>query len=421
MVRKKFLFTLFIGLGVWANAQTKYSTTSQFKSYKGLLMCGYQGWFNAPGDSAGRGWNHYAGKGGMLADGNVKVDLWPDTKEYPVTYNSPFLLPDGTPARLFSSYDASTVDLHFKWMKQYGIDGAFVQRFVSNLKSPKSLHHNNAVLQNSVQSAQKYGRAISVMYDLSGMKAGDATVIINDWKALVNDMKMARRGTGQTYLYHNGKPLVVLWGVGFPGRAYGLPDVQAVLDFFQKDPVYGGCAVMLGVPTHWRDLNSDAVKDSGLLTMLKSVDIVQPWFVGRFNERNVAEMKGRIEGDLAWCKAAGVDYVPVVYPGFSWHNMYNNSPQNQIPRNRGQFFWRQLTDAIAAGVPMIYVAMFDEIDEGTAIFKISKNPPAAQSKFVTFEPDIPEDYYLQLAGKAARMLKKEIPFTEHLPSPAISK
>jgi len=143
---------------------------------------------------------------------------------------------------------------------------------------------------------------------------------------------------------------------------------------------------MLGVPTRWRDLSGDAIHDSTLLTMLKQVDIVQPWFVGRFTENNVGDMQERIKADLAWCKAAGVDYVPVIYPGFSWHNMYDKSPQNQIPRNRGQFFWRQLTDAIAAGVPMIYIAMFDEIDEATAIFKISKNPPDGKSKFVRLKP-----------------------------------
>jgi glycoprotein endo-alpha-1,2-mannosidase len=418
IINKAFLI-LFLCIAAKVSAQYNHSETSAFKSYKGLLMCGYQGWFNAPGDSAGRGWNHYAGHGGKLEDGNIKVDLWPDTREYPVTYNSPFILPDGNPAKLFSSYDASTVDLHFKWMKQYGIDGVFVQRFVSNLKNTKSLHHNNVVLKNALSASEKYGRAIAVMYDLSGMQQDDAAVIINDWKTLVDDMKITRRGSHQTYLYHHQKPLVVLWGVGFPGRNYGLNDVQPVIDFLRHDPVYGNCSIMLGVPTRWRDLSGDAIHDSTLLTMLKQVDIVQPWFVGRFTENNVGDMQERIKADMVWCKAAGVDYVPVIYPGFSWHNMYNKSPQNQIPRDRGQFFWRQLTDAIAAGVPMIYIAMFDEIDEGTAIFKISKNPPDGKSKFVTFESDIPEDYYLQLAGKAASMLRKEIPLEKNIPLPVV--
>lgn len=407
MIKQKGLLLIAMLCIITAQAQRKYSATSRYPTYHGLLMCGYQGWFNAPGDSAGRGWNHYAGKG-ALADGNCKFDLWPDTREYKVTYPSPFLMPDGTAARLFSSYDASTTNLHFQWMQQYDIDGVFVQRFVSNLKSPKSLHHNNVVLQHALAASKKYHRAIAVMYDLSGMKAGDGAVIINDWKYLVDQMKMACGGNKQTYLYHHNKPLVTLWGVGFnDGRDYGLKDVSMVVDFFKNDPVYGGCAIMLGVPTQWRELTGDAVADSNLLQLIRETDIVQPWFVGRFNERNIGNMKVRIEGDLAWCRAAGVDYVPVVYPGFSWHNMFTNSTQNQIPRNKGQFFWTQLTNAIDAGAPMIYVAMFDEIDEGTAIFKISKDPPAGKSRFVTFEPDIPEDHYLQLAGKAARMLKKQ--------------
>jgi glycoprotein endo-alpha-1,2-mannosidase len=417
-VCNKIIFSLLFVLPAISHAQTKHSVTSAHTGYKGLLMCGYQGWFNAPGDSAGRGWNHYAGRG-KFEDGNCKIDMWPDTREYAVTYNSPFQLSNGEPAKLFSSYDASTVDLHFKWMKTYDIDGVFVQRFISNLKNPRSLNHNNVVLRNAFAAAEKYGRAISVMYDLSGMKQGDATVIIKDWQRLVDSMKLTSRGNKQSYLYHNKKPLVVLWGVGFTGREYGLPDVQTVVDFLKNDPAYGGCSIMLGVPTRWRDLDGDATRDSGLLTLIKQVDIVQPWFVGRFTEKNIGTMQERIKGDLSWCASAGIDYVPVIYPGFSWHNMNINSPQDQIPRNRGQFFWRQLTDAIEAGVPMIYVAMFDEIDEGTAIFKISKDPPDNKSKFVKFENDVPEDYYLQLAGKAGKMLRKQIPFDKKIPSPVL--
>lgn len=70
---------------------------------------------------------------------------------------------------------------------------------------------------------------------------------------------------------------------------------------------------------------------------------------------------------------------------------------------------------------MIYIAMFDEIDEGTAIFKITNSPPVGPSKFESFEPDIPSDYYLFLTGIAGKMLKKEIPLEKNIPFPPIQK
>jgi glycoprotein endo-alpha-1,2-mannosidase len=66
---------------------------------------------------------------------------------------------------------------------------------------------------------------------------------------------------------------------------------------------------------------------------------------------------------------------------------------------------------------MLYIAMFDEIDEGTAIFKTTNNPPVGLSKFVSFESDVPSDYYLFLAGYAAKMLKKQNPFQTGIPMP----
>jgi glycoprotein endo-alpha-1,2-mannosidase len=394
-----------------------HSAHSRFSSYKGLVMAGYQGWFNAPDDGAGRGWNHYHA-GGEFEPGNCKFDLWPDIGEYKQTYKTSFTHSDGSPAWLFSSYDASTTDLHFRWMEQYGLDGVFVQRFVSTVRSEKSLRHNNTVLAHALDASLKYNRAIAVMYDLSGMRDSvDIPLLIRDWKTLVDSLRLTNRGDRQTYLYHRGKPLVALWGVGFKGRNYTARSVERFMDFLQYDPVYGGCAILLGVPTYWRDQGNDADADSVWFHLYRRADILQPWMVGRYNEKTYPPFQARIRADIDWCTANGLDYVPVVFPGFSWHNMYPKSPQNQIPRDSGRFYWQQITGDLHAGASMLYVAMFDEIDEGTAIFKISTDPPVGASTFVTFEPGIPSDYYLGLTGYAGRMLKGTLPLRDEAPGP----
>lgn len=416
-MKKQVISIILLLLCAVAYGQQKHSKTSAFKSYKGLVMAGYQGWFNAPEDGAGRGWNHYLSHG-RFEPGSTNIDIWPDVSEYKKTYKSPFKLADGSDAYLYSSYDASSVDLHFRWMQQYGIDGVFVQRFIADVQRGHGRIHNDAVLGNALASAQKYHRAISIMYDLSGMGAGGDSLVIKDWKHLVDSLKITNRGNNQTWLYHNGKPLVAVWGIGFNDhRRYGLAEAERIVDFLKNDPVYGGCAVLLGVPTYWRDLGSDTEKDPALHDLLRKADIIHPWFVGRFNEAAYPAFQSHIADDIAWCKENKLDYVPTIFPGFSWHNMNHRSPQNQIPRNRGHFYWKQITGAINSGADMLYVAMFDEVDEGTAILKASKNPPVGLSSFVTYEDDIPNDYYLYLTGYAGKMLRKQIPFREDVPPP----
>ena len=58
--------------------------------------------------------------------------------------------------------------------------------------------------------------------------------------------------------------------------------------------------------------------------------------------------------------------------------------------------------------------MFDEMDEGTCIFKVTDNPPIGENKFLTYE-GLPSDYYLWLTGQASKMLKKEILLREEKP------
>jgi glycoprotein endo-alpha-1,2-mannosidase len=419
------VLTLLIGAALAGGsfAQSKHSHTSKHTSYTGLIMAGYQGWHNTPEDGSGRGWGHYLQKG-VFGPGNCKIDMWPESNEYPKMYKTPFMHADGSIALLPSDHDASTADVRFRWMKEYGVDGVFMQRFVSNIRSNGIRRsHINKVLSDALAAARKYDRAIAVMYDLSGMRDSiDVPLIIKDWKNLTDSMKVTGGGNKQPYLYHNGKPLVVLWGVGFAGRKYTLKSIGKVISFLQHDPVYGGCSVMLGLPTYWRLLEKDTEPGAHLHDVIKMVDIIHPWTIGRYKDENEYQRYGEIQkGDIAWCRENKVDYAATVFPGFSWSNLNPDSPFNQIPRNRGRFYWTQLSNAIRNGAGMIYVAMFDEVDEGTAIMKVSQDPPVGPSRFVTFEEGIPSDYYLYLTGFAGKMLRHKIPFQQEIPLPPAKK
>ena len=374
----------------------------QFKSIRNLVMAGYQGWFNTPEDGAGLGWKHFE-KEKEFKPGRCTIDLWPDVSEYEKTYETAFKLPDETPAKVFSSYDASTTDLHFKWMKQYGIDGVFMQRFVVSIRNQKGKDNYNKILNNAVLSAEKYDRAICLMYDLSGMEAGEEDILIRDWKELCEKYKLVSRNNNH-YVYHHGKPLVAVWGIGFNDRRkYGYEQIKKIIDFLKSE----GCSILVGVPTHWRTLTIDAVSDTRLLELVKQADIVHPWLVGRFDNHTYEPYRKSIEEDIKWCKANGKDYMPVLFPGFSWHNMKKDAPQNMIPRLGGRFFWKQVKGAVDAGAESLYLAMFDEIDEGTAFFKCTNTPPVGESSFITYEGEAP-DHYLWLAGEAAKYLRGEL-------------
>lgn len=411
------LIVIVFSLNAGVIARGKHSDMTKYPSYKGLVMAGYQGWFRAPKD------------GVMYPDENkLRIDMWPDVSEYEKTYKTGLKLADGITARFFSSDDKSTVELHFKWMRQYGVDGVFMQRFFNAAKSGGRHSVSTNVLRNALEAASKNERAIGVMYDLSGLKASgeDCSVLIDDWKYLVDSLKVTNQDGIQTYVFHNNKPLVTIWGIGFPDRPYNIRNIGLArfIDFLKNDPEYGGCSVMLGVPTFWRELNADCLPDPYLHELIKQADIVLPWTVQRFSpllHNDMDRYRDLILGDIKWCNDNGVGYVPCVCPGFSWHNLSrfefpdDVKPIGSIPRQGGRFYWQQISTAINAGATMLYVAMFDEVNEGTAIFKCSDNPPVSSvAKFVNMDGK-PSDTYLWLTGEAGKMLRKEKPLSLKLP------
>ncbi|MCX6972286.1 MAG: glycoside hydrolase family 71/99-like protein [Verrucomicrobia bacterium] len=390
----------------------------------GKVMVGYQGWFNAEGDGAKRDYNHWTRGSVMPAPGNVRVDMWPDLSEFPAAERFPTGLvhADGTRAEVFSSHLRPTVVRHFAWMEEHGIDGVFLQRFINSLKRGNSLAANNAVLENVRAGARQHGRVYALMYDLSSLAPGQADVLINDWKKLLRDTRLT---SDPTYLHHRGKPLLALWGCGFKSDNKPQPsldDWRKIITFLKDDKESGGLAIMLGVPSGWRTLDRDSVADPALLKLVALADVISPWTPGRYRTPEAAAAHAATcwQPDIAWCRERRIDFLPVAFPGFSWHNMKPEAPLNAIPRLQGRFFWSQITAAKRVGAEMLYVAMFDEVDEATAIFKVTNAPPVGPGpgvQFITYE-GLPSDFYLRLTGFAGSVIRGERPVAnDELPIP----
>ena len=381
------------------------------------LLMGYQGWFGAPGDgSQNNRWFHWFRSQTPTA-ANVTVDFLPDLSEFDADelFPTSMTYSNGTPVKLYSAYSQKTVVRHFKWMKDNSLDGVFLQRFASELSSPSLFAFRNHVTSSVRLGAETYGRVFAIMYDISGQPTNTlVSTLTNDWQYLTNTLQVTQ---SPRYLRHNGKPVVAIWGFGFSGRSDTPQQAQQVINYFKS----AGCTVMGGLPTYWRTLNNDTQTNAAWAAVFRSFDIISPWSVGRYGDNNGADSfrTSLIVPDLAAAISAGREYMPVIFPGFSWTNL-NAGPFNQIPRHGGAFYWRQAYNAILSGCTMIYGAMFDEVDEGTAMFKLEPTRaelPAA-GNFVPLNVDginLPSDWYLRLANEASEMLRGDIPLQTQVP------
>jgi hypothetical protein len=109
-------------------------------------------------------------------------------------------------------------------------------------------------------------------------------------------------------------------------------------------------------------------------------------------------------------------------PGFSFHNLKKgNEPFNEIPRLGGRFLWTQAYSYIKNDkIPSIWMAQFDEVDEGTAIYKVAstQREVPAEGNWLTLDADgieLPNDWYLRLVGEAQKMMQGKIVLTDTIP------
>jgi hypothetical protein len=378
---------------------------------RGKVLCGYQGWFRCPDDGSGLGWVHWGN--GRITSTTMTVDMWPDMSEYSdeERYATPYTYPNGEPAHLFSSHNRRTVLRHFEWMRDYGVDGVVFQQFAVGLPGAPVGHvfeSHREVLGYVREAARETGRAWAMSYDLAAMPAeGAFEAVAKDWKRIV-DGGMTQDAN---YVYEDGKPVVVVWGFYDVLENVTLEVANNLVDFFQADGPYRSFMIAGGDWT-WRNETN-----AGWKACRERLDGYIPWNVGNFScddDHTKWPSTNYWPEDVKMARGKGILYMPVAYPGFTWDNLTHAEPGTSlIPRLKGRFLWKSFHDATQLGVDSIFVAMFDEVDEGTAIFKVTDSPPT-QAHFVGME-GMPSDWYLRLVGVGAKMFRGEIPLSAEIP------
>ena len=333
----------------------------------GKVIMGYQGWFGCPDDSSTLNtWRHWCRE-----DGRSSVDIYPDVSE--LSEEELYLTPDGK--KVYSSYHSATNIRHFKWMKDYNLDGVFLQRFVTDFPIKNIL---NTVLLDVMAGSSIYGRVFAIMYDVTNASADNLLELLtDDWQSLkVLDSTQ--------YLQHNNKPVVGIWGLGFVDQDVNTKQAADIINYFKNK----GYTVVGGVPAYWRTLDRDSQSNPEWSEVYKLFDIISPWTVGRYKDNKTANnfIVNNVLADIKESK----EYLPVIFPGYSAHNLQGTA-LDEIPRKDGSFYMNQSTNITSVGCSMVYVAMFDECDEATAIYK-------------TLEYG---DKYLKLTNKIGKMLRGE--------------
>jgi hypothetical protein len=390
------------------------------------VLLGYQGWFDCPGESTPQNpWSHWTRR--RPAPENLTIDGYPDLAEFAKSDLCPLegFTIAGKQAYLYSAWNPKIVDAHFGWMQENGLDGVLVQRFLSDI--PHRRATGDVVLKNIMAAAKAHGRVFAIEYDVSG--ASDEKffqVMSEDWQYLVHDLKITQ---APGYLHHKGRPVLSVWGMGFLDRHPPQdPEAakKAIAWFKSGGPEDCRVTYMGGVPARWRTLGNDSRKEEAWSQVYAMMDVIQPWTVGRYGtDEAVDHWKTEVlVPDVARTKELAQIYMPVVFPGFSWHNLNHAPPRNakpnQIPREGGQFLWKQAMNAREAGATVLKIAMFDEVNEGTAVMKMASKRTDApeQGYWLTLDADglsLPSDWYLRVSGAITRVFHGQAKVTKEIP------
>jgi hypothetical protein len=390
-------------------ASARDSRAVDLSTLNGKHIVGYQGWYGCPSDAVDPRWFHWFRPAEQPGGRTLNVDLWPDLSEFSKADLCPTDMTVGSsgPAYVFSSENAAIVNRHFRWMRDYNIDGAAVQRFVTELASNTAAARADLVLRRIRSAAEAQGRGFFVTYDVSGASGDQAVELIEkDWRRLVAVELLTQSAS---YMRHRGDPVVAVWGLGFRDRAVDARQAAEIIRFFKDE---ARVTLVGGVPAHWRTLSKDSRSDAAWGDIYRRFDILSPWTVGRFQNIDEADAFARdvMGPDIEEAHGRGQDYMPVIFPGFSWHNLQGGGrPLDQIPRLCGEFYNAQVANAVRLSADGLYSAMFDELDEGTALMKVVRAQKRLPDEAELLAPDSTNcpgqsDFYLKMAARASEIL-----------------
>ena len=377
----------------------------------GKGVAGYQVWFRAGADR----WNWFHWGGWREDRFHPKHELYPWVAEYPsLQPTGQAALGDGTPTGLFTSCDEAVIDAHLRWMAEYGIDGAAVQRFYSCISPGRTTGRTS--LTTIRDKAEKYRRLFYVMYDFSGCgRLSAEEFLLNVQRDFVFNAEETGVVSSPAYAHADGRPVVCFWGLsGQEDHYVHGKTASALIDWFHRRGYY----VIVGTPD-----NRYTEREGEMLAPFKAADMISPWSVGRYGPPSVKEwLERQAPKDIAFCAENGSTYQPVLFAGFAWTNLGNRGGINHIPHLAGQFLWDQAYELIRRGVNTLYFAMFDEYDEGTAIMKGARDwfDIPTDQYYLTYAADgrwLSEDFYLRAAGAAIRMAKGQDPLRREIDIP----
>src|SRR5262249_42069532 len=139
--------------------------------------------------------------------------------------------------------------------------------------SPDHLRAMNHVAALVRSAAEQFGRIFYIEYDLSGARESTwVEDVKRDWANVILGQLQAT--SSPRYVRQQGKPVVMLWGLGFPERPYTASRAVELVRWLKEQ----GCFVGGGVPYRWRE---DSKVDY-LMTVYPLLDLIQPWAVGAF-------------------------------------------------------------------------------------------------------------------------------------------